>query len=78
MEGIAAQHYWKYLIDYNFLRDRFDEYPNQFFNFGYGVLLSIVARALVDTGLLLVLGIFHRNKYNPYCLASDIMEPYPP
>lgn len=78
MEGIAAQHYWKYLIDYNFLRDRFGEYPNQFFNFGYGVLLSIVARALVDTGLLLVLGIFHRNKYNPYCLASDIMEPYRP
>ncbi len=78
MEGIAAQHYWKYLIDNDFLRDRFGDYPNPFFNFGYGVLLSIMARALVDTGLLLVLGIFHRNKYNPYCLASDIMEPYRP
>lgn len=78
MEGIAAQHYWKYLIDNDFLRDRFGDYPNPFFNFGYGVLLSIIARALVDTGLLLVLGIFHRNKYNPYCLASDIMEPYHP
>ena len=78
MEGIAAQHYWKYLIDNDFLRDRFGDYPNPFFNFGYGILLSIIARALVDTGLLLVLGIFHRNKYNPYCLASDIMEPYRP
>lgn len=78
MEGIAAQHYWKYLIDSDFLRDRFGDGPNPFFNFGYGVLLSIVARSLVDTGLLLVLGIFHRNKYNPYCLASDIMEPYRP
>lgn len=78
MEGIAAQHYWKYLIDNDFLRDQFGDYPNPFFNFGYGVLLSIIARALVDTGLLLVLGIFHRNKYNPYCLASDIMEPYRP
>lgn len=78
MEGIAAQHYWKYLIDNDFLRDRFGDYPNPFFNFGYGVLLSIIARALVDTGLLLLLGIFHRNKYNPYCLASDIMEPYRP
>lgn len=78
MEGIAAQHYWKYLIDNDFVRDRFGDYPNPFFNFGYGVLLSIIARALVDTGLLLVLGIFHRNKYNPYCLASDIMEPYRP
>ena len=78
MEGIAAQHYWKYLIDNDFLRDRFGDYPNPFFNFGYGVLLSIIARALVDTGLLLVFGIFHRNKYNPYCLASAIMEPYRP
>ena len=78
MEGIAAQHYWKYLIDNDFLRDRLGDYPNSFLNFGYGVLLSIIARALVDTGLLLVLGIFHRNKYNPYCLASDIMEPYRP
>ena len=78
MEGIAAQHYWKYLIDNDFLRNRFGDYPNPFFNFGYGVFLSIIARALVDTGLLLVLGIFHRNKYNPYCLASDIMEPYRP
>lgn len=78
MEGIAAQHYWKYLIDNDFLRERFGDYPNPFFNFGYGVLLSIMARALVDTGLLLILGIFHRNKYNPYCLASDIMEPYRP
>ena len=78
MEGIAAQHYWKHLIDSDFPRDRFGDGPNPFFNFGYGVLLSIIARALVDTGLLLVLGIFHRNKYNPYCLASDIMEPYRP
>ena len=78
MEGIAAQHYWKYLIDNDFLRERFGDYPNPFFNFGYGVLLSIMARALVDTGLLLVFGIFHHNKYNPYCLASDIMKPYRP
>ena len=78
MEGIAAQHYWKHLIEGDFLRDRFGDGPNPFFNFGYGVLLSIIARALVNTGLLLVLGIFHRNKYNPYCLASDIMEPYRP
>lgn len=78
MEGIAAQHYWKYLIAPDFLRQRFGNSPNQFFNFGYSVLRSIVARAIVETGLLPVLGIFHRNKYNPYCLADDIMEPYRP
>ncbi|AFR35685.1 type II CRISPR-associated endonuclease Cas1 [Riemerella anatipestifer] len=78
MEGIAAQHYWKYLIAPDFLRERFGDSPNQFFNFGYSVLRSIVARAIVETGLLPVLGIFHKNKYNPYCLADDLMEPYRP
>lgn len=78
MEGIAAQHYWKYLISLDFLRQRFGDSPNQFFNFGYSVLRSIVARAIVETGLLQVLGIFHKNKYNPYCLADDMMEPYRP
>lgn len=78
MEGIAAQHYWKHLISTDFLRERFGQSPNLFFNFGYTVLRSIVARAVVETGLLPVLGIFHRNKYNAYCLADDLMEPYRP
>lgn len=78
MEGIASQHYWKYLISLDFLRQRYGESPNHFFNFGYAILRSIVARALVESGLIPVLGIFHKNKYNPYCLADDIMEPYRP
>lgn len=77
MEGIAAQHYWKYLFD-DFKRDREGEAPNNFLNFGYAVLRSIVARALVCSGLNPTMGIFHRNKYNAYCLADDIMEPYRP
>lgn len=78
MEGIAAQHYWRHLIDPSFLRDRYGEMPNSFLNFGYAVLRSMVARSIVNTGLLPVLGIFHKNKYNPYCLADDVMEPYRP
>ena len=77
-EGIAAQHYWKYLMGPDFIRKRMGNFPNPFFNFGYAVLRSIIARSLVETGLLPVLGIFHKNKYNPYCLADDIMEPYRP
>ncbi len=77
MEGIAAQNYWKYLFP-EFNRERFGVQPNNMLNFGYAVLRSIVARALVSTGLLPVLGIFHKNKYNPYCLADDIMEAYRP
>ncbi|MHB0756812.1 type II CRISPR-associated endonuclease Cas1 [Polaribacter sp. M15] len=76
-EGMAAQFYWKHLFE-NFNRKRYGEEPNSLLNFGYAVLRSIVARALVSSGLLPVLGIFHRNKYNAYCLADDIMEPYRP
>lgn len=76
-EGKAAQHHWKHLFE-NFTRERYGHAPNNMLNFGYAVLRSIVARALVSSGLLPVLGIFHRNKYNPYCLADDIMEPYRP
>jgi CRISPR-associated protein Cas1 len=76
-EGMAAKYYWKHLFE-NFSRQRYGDEPNNLLNFGYAVLRSIVARALVSSGLLTVLGIFHRNKYNPYCLADDIMEPYRP
>jgi len=76
-EGIAAQYYWKHLFE-DFTRERFGEAPNNFLNYGYAILRAIVARAIVSSGLIPVLGIFHRNKYNPYCLADDIMEPYRP
>lgn len=75
MEGIAAQHYWKYLFD-DFTRERKGDAPNNFLNFGYAILRSMVARALVSSGLNPTIGIFHKNKYNAYCLADDIMEPY--
>ncbi|MBQ0147763.1 MAG: type II CRISPR-associated endonuclease Cas1, partial [Flavobacteriaceae bacterium] len=77
MEGIAAQYYWKQLFD-NFTRERYGDAPNNFLNFGYAILRSIVARALVSSGLNPTIGIFHRNKYNAYCLADDMMEPYRP
>ncbi len=77
MEGIAAQYYWRQLFD-NFTRERKGEAPNNFLNFGYAILRSMVARALVSSGLHPTIGIFHKNKYNAYCLADDIMEPYRP
>ncbi len=77
MEGKAAKHYWKHIFE-GFTRDRAGSAPNNMLNFGYAILRSIVARALVSSGMLPALGIFHSNKYNPYCLADDIMEPYRP
>ena len=52
--------------------------PNNLLNYGYAILRAIIARALVSSGLLPTLGIHHHNKYNAYCLADDIMEPYRP
>lgn len=77
MEGVAANYYWKELF-HDFKRNRFGNSPNNMLNYGYIVLRSIVARAIVSSGLLPLLGIYHKNKYNAYCLADDIMEPYRP
>lgn len=79
-EGRAAAYYWKNLFPMipDFTRDRFGEPPNNLLNYGYAILRAIVARGLVGSGLLPTLGIHHSNKYNAYCLADDIMEPYRP
>lgn len=78
LEGRAAAFYWKNVFETHFVRNQFGEYPNNFLNYGYAILRAIVARALVASGMLPLLGIHHHNKYNDYCLADDIMEPYRP
>lgn len=79
-EARAAVYYWSKLFPdvEDFTRERFGEFPNHLLNYGYAILRAIVARSLVASGLLPTLGIFHKNKYNAYCLADDIMEPYRP
>lgn len=79
-EARAAAYYWKNLFPNlpNFTRDREGIPPNNLLNYGYAILRAIVARSLVSSGLLPTLGIHHHNKYNAYCLADDIMEPYRP
>lgn len=80
LEARAAAYYWKNLFDTlpSFKRERFGDAPNALLNYGYTILRGVVARALVGSGLLPTLGIHHHNKYNAYCLADDIMEPYRP
>ena len=78
-EARAAAYYWQNLIKVeNFNRQQKGMPPNNLLNYGYAILRGITARALVSSGMLPTLGIFHRNKYNAYCLADDIMEPYRP
>ena len=80
LEARAAAYYWSNLFPHlpGFTRNRDGIPPNNLLNYGYAILRAIIARALVSSGLLPTLGIHHHNRYNAYCLADDIMEPYRP
>lgn len=80
LEARAAAYYWSNLFPdiSDFRRGREGVPPNNLLNYGYAILRAVVARALVSSGLLPTLGIHHHNRYNAYCLADDIMEPYRP
>ena len=94
LEGRASAWYWRHLFltkpfdgskpskgleeSLNFIRDPAGLAPNNLLNYAYAIVRACVARSLVGSGLLPTMGIFHRNQYNAYCLADDIMEPYRP
>ena len=77
-EGAAAKIYWTELFGNEFYRSREGSPPNNLLNYGYTILRAAVARAIMGSGLFPALGIFHRNRYNAFPLADDLMEPYRP
>lgn len=77
-EGVAAKIYWGELFGEDFIRSREGVEPNNMLNYGYTLLRAAVARSLMGSGLFPAFGIFHRNRYNAFPLADDIMEPYRP
>ena len=79
-EAIAAAYYFQNLFDdvEGFSRNQKGVPPNNLLNYGYTILRAVAARALVSSGMLPSVGIFHSNKYNAFCLADDVMEPYRP
>ena len=77
-EGAAAREYWRLLFDDGFKREREGLSPNGMLNYGYTILRAAVTRALIGSGLYPAFGVFHRNRYNAFPLADDIMEPYRP
>ena len=77
-EGIAAKIYWDALFGDDFMRYRSGVSPNEMLNYGYTVLRAAVTRSLMGSGLFPAFGIYHRNRYNAFPLADDIMEPYRP
>lgn len=77
-EGAAAREYWGHIFDERFKREREGLPPNNLLNYGYTILRAAVARALIGSGLYPAFGVFHRNRYNAFPLADDVMEPYRP
>lgn len=81
LEARAAAYYWRNFFSKehpDFTREREGAAPNNLLNYGYAILRAVIVRSLVCSGLLPTLGIHHHNRYNAYCLADDIMEPYRP
>ncbi len=82
IEAQASRKFWPvYLQDIDsstqaFRRDINGAPPNNMLNYGYMVMRAAVARALCSAGLLPSLGIHHRNRYNAFCLADDLVEPF--
>ncbi len=77
-EGLAAKLYWKNLYGKQFIRNREGDEPNAMLNYGYAILRAATTRALLGSGLYPGFGLFHRNRYNAFPLADDVMEPYRP
>lgn len=77
-EGIAAGIYWDCLLGKDFVRTRFGDEPNPLLNYGYPILRAGMSRAIMGSGLFPAFGLFHKNRYNAFPLADDLMEPYRP
>ena len=74
-ESMAAQKYWAE-IPYLDRRQRDREDANIYLNYGYTILHAMASRAVCAAGLHPSIGIQHHHRNNPFCLASDIMEPF--
>ncbi len=78
VEARAARYYWQRLMGPDFRRDTDGGGLNGPLNYGYAILRSAVARAVVAAGLLPGLGVHHSNRLNPFQLVDDVMEPFRP
>ena len=82
VEAQASRRYWRRLFGENFRRaaDGGDirDPRNGMLNYGYAVLRALTARAVCASGLHPSLGLHHHNRYDAYCLADDLMEPFRP
>ncbi len=77
IEARASKLFWSaYIQGLEFRRDAEGKPPNNLLNYGYMVMRAAVARAICSAGLLPSVGLHHRNRYNAFCLADDLVEPF--
>ena len=78
IEAQAARIYWRKLFGDEFRRKYIDGGINVLLNYGYAILRAAIARSIVGAGLHPSLGIHHHSKYDAFCLADDLIEPFRP
>lgn len=79
IEARAARRYWPLLFaDASFRRDQDAADANRFLNYGYAVLRAILTRAICAAGLHPSIGVHHKNRFNAFALADDVIEPFRP
>ena len=74
-EGQAAALYFPLLFGDAFTRNQANA-VNACLNYGYSIVRSAIARALVQYGFLPALGLQHKSELNAFNLADDFIEPY--
>jgi len=76
LEAMASKKYWDALFGHSFRRNPDAPDQNKLLNYGYAVLRAVTARAICSSGLHPSIGLHHHSKYNAFCLADDLMEPF--
>jgi CRISPR-associated protein Cas1 len=78
LEAQGARKYFSPLFGEDFSRDPEGGWPNNWLNYTYSILRALAAKSITMSGLIGYVGLFHRNQYNHWPLADDVMEPYRP
>lgn len=79
MESQAAKKYWVTLFQIpDFRRLKSDHLQNSLLDYGYAITRSFLGRYICGSGLNPSLGIHHHNRYDPFCLINDFIEPFRP
>jgi len=77
-EAKSARHYWKELFDGLKREQESMDVRNQALNYAYAICRSMLSRDLSAAGFNCALGVWHDNKFNPYNLSDDLIEPFRP